>query len=368
MKSSLKIGRVMGIPIKLHITFLLILPIIAYAFAVNPAPFGYGWVEDGLTRYAMGTFAGVALFACVLVHELAHSYVALKNNIKISDITLFLFGGVSSMEEIPRNPGIEVRMAFVGPLTSIILGIIFGAVYFAVPGLRTGTTIAGTSIFLLTYLNIVLGIFNLLPGFPMDGGRVLRGLLAMRMPYIQATRYAVGVGKLFAYTLGIIGLLMGLAGIWLIIIAFFIYIAAGEEERSTIVSMTLEGIKVKDIMTHDVVTVDANSTVAECLDTMFEKKHLGYPVMENGKMAGIVALTDLSRVPPEARQNVKVSEVMTRKVITLKPDDDAFDALQKLNRFRIGRLIVTENDRLAGIVSRTDLLKSLELYEVAQNR
>ncbi|MCD1295906.1 hypothetical protein CUJ83_12965 [Methanocella sp. CWC-04] len=365
MKSSLKIASVMGIPIKLHITFLLILPLIAYAFATNPADFGFNYVEDTFVRYSMGTIAAILLFACVLIHELGHSYVAVKNNIKISDITLFLFGGVSSMEDIPRNPRIEMKVAIIGPIISIILGIVFGLLYYGVPVLRD-YPIANTMVFLMTYLNLMLGFFNILPAFPMDGGRVLRSFLAMRMPYIQATRYAVGAGKIFAYMLGLFGLLLGFAGIWLIIIAFFIYIAAGEEERSTLVSITLEGTKVKDLMTRDVMTVDPDMSVADCIDWMFKYKHLGYPVVENGKVIGIVTLTDLSKVPLDNRMIVKVRDVMTRNVITLKPDDDAFTALQKLSKHKIGRLVVMEGDRIAGIISRTDLLRSLEISEVAK--
>ncbi len=191
---------------------------------------------------------------------------------------------------------------------------------------------------LLAYMNIALGIFNIIPAFPMDGGRVLRGFLAEHMPYIKATRIAVSIGKLFAYLLALLGILTWPSGLWFIVIALFIYIAAGEEESSTTQSIALEGIKVKDIMTKDVHTLDAGTTVSESIDTMFKLKHLGYPVMENGKMVGIVTLTDVSKVPPQARATTPVKDVMTRNVITLKPEDDAFTALQKLSRNKIGRL------------------------------
>lgn len=366
MKTSLKIGSVMGIPIKLHYTFLIILPLIAYSFATSPAPFGFDKVPDVWVKAALGTIAAIMLFVCVLVHELGHSYVAVKNGIKISDITLFLFGGVSEMEEVPRNPGVEMLMAFIGPAISLVLGVIFGILYFYVPGLRTDIY-WGTMTGLLAYMNIALGVFNILPAFPMDGGRVLRGFLAKRMSYVKATRIAVGVGKMFAYLLALLGLLTFPWGIWFIIIAIFIYIAAGEEESSTVQSITLEGIKVKDIMTKDVHTMDANSTVEQAFETMFRMKHLGYPVLENGKMVGVVTLTDISRVPAGARNTVPVRDVMTRKVITLKPEDDAFAALQKLSLNKIGRLVVMEGDRIAGIVSRSDMLKALELYEVTRS-
>jgi len=365
MVSSLKIGSVMGIPIKLHLTFLLILPFIAFAFATSPPPLGFSNVPDIWIRIGLSLIGAVLLFACVLIHELAHSYIAVHNGIKIGGITLFLFGGVSEMEDIPRNPPVEMLMAFVGPATSMVLGVIFTAIYFLAPGMKSDPY-TGTMVALLAYMNIALAVFNILPAFPMDGGRVLRGFLAERMPYIKATRIAVSVGKLFAYILALIGILTWPVGLWLIVIALFIYMAAGEEERSTTTSMTLEGIKIKDIMTADVHTLDVGTTVAQAIDTMFRLKHLGYPVVEAGKMVGIVTLNDVSRVQVEARPTATVRDIMTRNVITLKPDDDAFTALQKLSTNKIGRLVVMDDARIAGIVSRTDMLKALELYEVAR--
>lgn len=366
MNTSLKICSVMGIPIKLHYTFLIILPLIAYVFATSASPFGFSNVPNVGTEIVLGAFAAILLFVCVLVHELGHSYVAVKNGIKITDITLFLFGGVSEMEEAPRNPRVEMVMAFVGPAISVVLGAIFTAIYFFVPGVSENIY-WGTMIALLAYINIMLGVFNILPAFPMDGGRVLRGFLAQRMPYIKATRIAVGIGKMFAYVLALIGLITFPAGIWFLIIAIFIFIAASEEEGSTVQSITLEGIKVSDIMTKEVHTIDANATAAQAIDTMFKMKHLGYPVLDNGRIVGMITLTDLSRVPADARNTIALKELMTRKIITLKPDDDAFTALQMLSLNRIGRLVVMDGNRIAGIVSRTDMLKALELYDVAKN-
>jgi Zn-dependent protease/CBS domain-containing protein len=376
MKSSLKIGSVLGIPVRLHITFLLILPLIAYTFAVGPTSPGYPFGPLGfsalggntLMQYGLGTLAAILLFACVLVHEVAHSYVAKSKGIKISDITLYLFGGVSAMEEVPRNPSVELLMAIVGPLTSIVIGVIFGVLWFALPQTLWNSDTIGPIVYLMFYLNIALGIFNIIPAFPMDGGRVLRAFLAMRMPYIEATRIAVGFGKLFAYLMGILGLLMGLNGIWFIIIAFFIYIAAGEEERATITSVVLEGVKVRDIMTKNVDTVDAGASVADLMKLMFDKKHLGYPVVENGRMVGIVSLSDAVKVPEDRRSAVHVRDVMTRNVITLKPDDDASEALQRISRFRIGRLVVVDGERIAGIISRSDLVRDLELYGTVRGK
>jgi Zn-dependent protease/CBS domain-containing protein len=370
MKSSLKIGSVLGIPIRLNITFLLILPLLAYIFAVGPTgspypfgPLGFSALSDNpLLQFGLGTLAAILLFTCVLVHEVAHSYVARKNGLKIRNITLYLFGGVSALEEVPRNPSVELVMALAGPLTSIVIGVLFGILWFSLPDLLWNNDVIGPIVYLMFYLNLALGIFNILPAFPMDGGRVLRALLAMRMQYVTATQIAVSIGKMFAVFLGILGLFMGFNGIWFIIIAFFIYMAAGEEERATVTSMVLEGVKVRDIMTKDVVTIDANASVADVLKLMFEKKHLGYPVIEDGKVVGVVTLSDVAKVPEERRSTTHVRDIMTRNVITLKPDDDASTALQRISQYKIGRLLVMDGSRIAGIISRSDLVKDLELY------
>ncbi len=199
MKSAIKIGSALGIPIKLHITFLLILPIFAYIFAINPYPYGFQGVEPASTRYALSTLTAILLFASILLHELAHSYLAKRYGVNIESITLFLFGGVSSMEEMPRDPGQEAKMAFAGPLTSLIIGavclLIYGNMTSLDPAFSENPIYL--TIWILGVMNIILAIFNLLPAFPMDGGRVLRSFYARRMSYVKATQSAAAVGKFF---------------------------------------------------------------------------------------------------------------------------------------------------------------------------
>ena len=356
MNTSIQIGKIMGIPIKLHITFLLILPVFGWVFANNPPRFGFNDVFPLSLRYALGMLAALLLFICVLLHELAHSYVAKKHGTNIQSITLFLFGGVSSMEEIPRNPKVEFRMALAGPGTSLLIGSILIIIHELFktesPYLRL--------VWLIGYINIILFAFNLLPAFPMDGGRMLRAWLAGRMSYIKATRSAAGIGKMFAIFMGIIGLFISF---WFILIAFFIYIGASEEEKSTEVSVLLEGMKIKDIMSREVTTVNPDMSVEELVDYMFRYKHMGYPVVEDSDVLGIVTFTDVQRVPKEERKNVKVSQVMTRKLLTLNEDNDAVGALKLMTLNNIGRIIITKDKRMVGIVSRTDLLRSVQLLE-----
>lgn len=371
MNTSIQIGKIMGIPIKLHITFLLILPVFAFFFSVNPSRFGFSDVQSPVLRYSLSLFAALLLFTCVLLHELGHSYVAKKHGTKIQSITLFLFGGVSSMEEIPRNPRIEFNMALAGPGVSFLIGILLWITYLlfkpADESYMSFLFIRATGdpylrlVWLVGYINIILGIFNLIPAFPMDGGRVLRAWLAGRMSYIRATRAAANVGKMFAIFMGIFGLLA--PSVWFILIAFFIYIGASEEEKSTEVRVLLEGVKIKDIMSKDVKTVTPGMSVEELVDIMFRFKHMGYPVVEDMEIKGIVTFTDVQRVPKEERKNVKVSEIMKKELISLKEDADAVDALKLMTVNNIGRIIITNEKRMAGIVTRTDILRSVQLLE-----
>jgi Zn-dependent protease/CBS domain-containing protein len=370
MNTSIQIGKIMGIPIKLHITFLLILPVFAYYFSVNPAPFGFNDVQLSIIRYALSLSAAISLFICVLLHELGHSAVAKKNGSNIQSITLFLFGGVSAMEEIPRNPKIEFKMALAGPSVSFLIGILLGITYILTkPADLSYTAYMFLNIsenpylrlvWLMGYINIVLGIFNLLPAFPMDGGRVLRAWLAGRMPYIKATRTAAGIGKMFAIVMGIFGLF---ASLWFILIAFFIYIGASEEEKSTEVTVVLEGVKIRDIMSKNVTSVTSGMSVEELVDIMFRFKHMGYPVLDDSEVKGIVTFTDVQKVQKEDRKNVRVSEIMTKELITLSEDDDAEKAIKLMTVNNIGRIVITKEKQMVGIVSRTDILRSVQLLE-----
>ncbi len=357
MNTSIQIGKIMGIPIKLHITFLLILPVFAYFFDVNPAPFGFSDVQLSITRYALSFCAAISLFIGVLLHELGHSAVAKQHGSNIQSITLFLFGGVSAMEEIPRDPKVEFKMALAGPMVSFLIGIILFIVFLFNP--TTDNPYQRLS-WLMGYINIILGIFNLLPAFPMDGGRVLRAWLAERMSYIKATRTAASIGKMFAILMGIFGLF---ASLWFILIAFFVYIGASEEEKSTEITVVLEGVKIKDIMSRNVTSVTSGMSVEELVDFMFRYKHMGYPVLDDTEVKGIVTFTDVQRVPRDERKKVRVSEIMTKGLITLREDDDAVNAIKLMTVNNIGRIVITKEKQIVGIVSRTDILRSVQLLE-----
>jgi Zn-dependent protease len=229
---SLKIGSIMDIPIKLDTSFLLALPISAYFFAINSQPFGFAQVEPPIVRYALSALAAIFLFASVLLHELAHSYIAKRYGVNIDSITLLLFGGVASME-IPKKPGQEAKIAFAGPLTSLIIGSICLFTYSYI--ISPNSTLSQNSIYLIIWIlgsmNLFLGIFNLLPAFPMDGGRILRSFFSSKMSYVKATHSAASIGKFVAILMAIFGIYVG--NLWFPLIALYIYGGAANEDRST---------------------------------------------------------------------------------------------------------------------------------------
>ena len=245
MDSSLRLGKLFGIPIELHWTFLLVIPLFAWIIGTQilltttllSEVFGIAidttLISGRYMPYLLGAAVSLGLFAGVLIHEVAHSVVALRNGMKITSITLFLFGGVSQMEESTPDPRVELPMALVGPVTSLFLGIICIGLVYVADAVIANPAIAGVVVFFLAYLgllNVILFAFNLLPAFPMDGGRVLRAYLARRMPLPRATKIAADVGKGFAVVFGILGLI-ALNPI-LVIIAFFIYIGASQESSA----------------------------------------------------------------------------------------------------------------------------------------
>ncbi len=371
MSSAFQIGRIARIPIRLHITFLAIIPIVAYIFSTFTATtsvtlfgevydlaYGFNAIEPPEARWAYSFAFSILLFLCVALHELGHSFVAMRYGIKIRSITLYIFGGVASMEDIPRDPKMEARMAVAGPGVSGIIGLGCVLLSFQSALLLGGIHPITTLLWTLGVINIVLLVFNLLPAFPMDGGRILRAWFATRMPYVEATRRAAGIGKLFAILMAFLGIM---GSPFLILIAFFVYIAATDEERATSIAVPLEGVKVKDIMSMDLRTVSPETGLPDLINLMFHEKHRGYPVMEGGRLAGIVTISDVQKVPEVKRSTTAVGEIMVKSIYVIEPNADAAEAMKKMAERQIRRLPVMEDGKLVGIVSRSDLLRAIEI-------
>ncbi len=373
---SLRLGRILGIPIYLHVSLLLIIPLFAFVIANSTAaplgllPLGFGRVTfpgmdplgTSLLRFVLGMIVSVVLFASILLHEIGHSIVAVRHGVSISRITLWIFGGVSSMEDIPREPRLEERIALMGPVTSGILGGVFLGAYL-LTGPTTGEPLGkgvATSFSILGTYNLSLAAFNLIPAFPMDGGRVLRAAFAKRMDFVRATDRAAEVGKAFALVFGFVGVVVGL-NIWLLVIAFFIYMAATEEQRATRVTVSLEGVPVSDLMDTRLITVDPSMSVRELLERMMHEKQTGFPVVQDGKVIGVVSLKHTEKVAPGAQGVTRVDQVMDRNVVTLRPTSDAVEALRALGKGNAERALVMEGDRLVGTLTMADLSRAVAI-------
>jgi Zn-dependent protease/predicted transcriptional regulator len=353
-RGALGLGRAFGIPLRVHWTLLLVLPFFAYVMAANffsdpgttPDPAALVW----------GAGLAIVLFASVTIHEFAHSLVAKRTGVGVEAITLLPIGGISHMEEIPRDPRKEFRISIVGPLTNFILAVpLFLAAQFLPP--PAGVPHLVDFLRGAWILNLTLGVFNLFfPAFPMDGGRIFRSILARRMNYVKATGIAAGVGRFLAFALGLLGFLALPGGIWLLLIAFFLYTGAGEEERMVTITSALGELRVRDVMTPDPVLLPPDATVEEAVDLMLRTKHVGFPVLDgDGQPLGVFGLSELGTVERAAQANVRVRDVARRQAATIPPDVPAADALRLLGRAGEEHLLVVEDGRLVGLLSRTDL-------------
>ncbi|MFW5980533.1 MAG: CBS domain-containing protein [Halanaerobiaceae bacterium] len=364
-KNSVTIFKIAGIPIKLHISFLLILPFLAWAFGNNIKMLtqytGVTYGELSYNPYYLGFLLAIFLFISVAMHELSHSFVARTQGIEINNITLMLFGGIAQMDEISEEPKNEAWMAFSGPLFSLV----FGFILVQIASLFSRQLIPDIYLLILYLgqLNLFLGCFNLLPAFPSDGGRILRALIARKKTYLEATRIAANIGKGFAFLFGIIGLISG--NFILLFIALFIFIGASQEYQTNLLKDVLSDFKVKDLMTEEVSTINLDLNVEALIDKMFQEHHSGYPVIDyEENLIGCVTMEDVQSVPDEKYNTTRIKDIMSTDIKKVSPEDSLFDALKKLSQADIGRLMVMENDKLVGIITRSDIMKAYRLKQM----
>ncbi|AHF98490.1 metalloprotease [Halostagnicola larsenii XH-48] len=354
MWKSFRIGSLFGIPIKLDLTFLLVLPFFAYLIGVQidevagllndllGAGIDTTAVSSGPMPLLLGFAAAIGLFIGVVFHELGHSLTARRYGFPIDSITLWLLGGIASFTEMPEDWKQELAIAIAGPIVSVLVGALSYGLFLVTPASFDG------ALFVFGYLavlNVALAGFNMLPAFPMDGGRVLRALLARNKPYAKATQQAASVGKFFALLMGLFGLLVTF-NIILIGVAFFIYIAASGESQQVTMKAAFQDVTVSDIMTpaRDLHTVDPDTSVEELIQRMFSERHTGYPVLDDGHLVGLVTLSDAQEIKPVERDAFTVSDVMTTDLQTIGANSDAMTAIERMQSERIGRLLVVDGD------------------------
>jgi Zn-dependent protease/CBS domain-containing protein len=352
-RGRVPIGRPLGIPVYLHFSWAIVFGLIAWTLATGYFPA----LEPGQSSHAYwveGLLASLLLFACVLVHEMAHAVVARRAGLQIRSVTLFLFGGVAEMERDPEDGRTEFRIAAAGPLVSLALAGLF-ALATAAPGLPAGLRSVGRY---LAWINAVVAIFNLIPAFPLDGGRMLRGLFWKSMGRSRATRAAAGAGTVFAFFLilsGVIALLRGapLAGFWYVAMGWFLQEASGGAYQEARLHEMFGDVRVRDVMVTQVDTLPGEISLAEAATGHFLHTGYGsYPVESGGKVVGLLCLRDLLGTPPAEREGTSVQGAMRKlsPTIVVGPDEPLLSALARLAQGDAGRLLVVENDQLVGLL------------------
>lgn len=367
---AFRLITVRGIPIQIDASWIVIAVLVTWSLATRAFPVLYSG-QSIATYWAMAAAGALGLFASIVAHEIAHALVARRHGIAMAGITLFIFGGVAQMENEPSSPKAEFAMAIAGPLASIGIGIV--AVTTAlVPW-------PGAVITILTYLgvmNIALALFNLLPAFPLDGGRLLRALLWRRSgSALGATRVAAWVGTAFAFALMGVGLIRMLlsdpvGGLWLFVIGLFLRQAARLSYEQELVHEALAGKPVRRFMTVGPIAVNSNTSLTDFLhEFVYRYHHRLFPVQDNGQLVGVITTAQLRGVPSAERQLRKVASatIPLASLPTVTPETGALQALSRMRETGRSRLLVVDHERLAGIITARDLLDFIALEgEVAQ--
>jgi Zn-dependent protease/CBS domain-containing protein len=355
MGGSFKIGRFSAIDVRVHWTFLLLVAFFAFV----------GYQTSGTLAGALTpTAAIVALFICVLLHEFGHSLVAQRLGLEIHSVTLLPIGGVSNLESLPEKPSDEVKITLAGPLVNVVLAPIFfgvGLLLGAEPRMPTalfmGIGSVGQFLFYLGYLNVVLAVFNLLPAFPLDGGRILRGLLATRLGALRATEIASRVGQLFAAAFFLIGLLGG--NFLLALIAVFIFFGANGEAQMVRQRELTSGLTVSDVMGTKprTETVTPYHTFGQVLDSVIHGYQEDFPVVdESGKLVGMITRDEIMTAAHSPERYASVRDLMKTNIPTISSQADLFeDALPTLRQSGLRALPVTENGELVGMLTIEDV-------------
>ncbi|MFA5111638.1 MAG: site-2 protease family protein [Desulfobaccales bacterium] len=364
----LKLFKLLGFEVRIDASWIVIAVLITWSLAAGLFPYMYPKFSRE-TYWIMGVVGALGLFASIVAHEFCHSLVARKFGMQMKGITLFIFGGVAEMGDEPPTARAEFTMAIVGPLSSLAIGVIFYGIYRL--GLSSGwsTPVNGVTYY-LAYINGILAAFNLLPAFPLDGGRVLRSILwGARDNLRWATRVSSAIGAGFGVgfiVLGIFQFISGnvIGGLWMFLIGLFLRNAAQMSYQQILVRKALEGESVRRFMNTSPVTVQDSITVEQLVEDYIYKYHYKmFPVMSGDKLAGCITTRQVKEIPREAwsRETIREAAGACSPENTISPDTDAIQALARMNQSGVTRLLVVENGRLVGLVTLKDLLDFFSL-------
>src|ERR1700737_647466 len=369
MNENLSLGRIFGIHVGLNWSLLVVAALIAWSLATSLLPSSSPGQTSG-AYWTAGVVSAFVFLASLLAHELAHSVVATRRGVKVDGITLWLFGGVSRFSSDTASPGAQAVITFVGPLTSLVLGAVFYVLSVALGGGAHPGLLAATLSW-LGYINISLGVFNLVPAFPLDGGRLLQSLIWLRTgDRLRATRIAARIGMLFAYLLIAYGLatfifagsLIG--GVWLVFLGWFLLSAARSEETGGLIRQALSGMTVAQVMTPNPVQAPDDISVEDALHGyVLASRHSTFPTHDAaGRLSGLLTLTALKNVAPDARGGTLVKEIICPLDTVSKtgPADPVTNLLVLPEGCSEGRTLVIDNGRLVGIISPSDINRLLQ--------
>ncbi len=360
--------KLFGFEVRLDMSWVVIAILITWSLASGFFPYRYPGFSTA-AYWVMGAFGAVGLFFSIVFHELCHSLVARRYGMPMNGITLFIFGGVAEMGDEPPSPKVEFRMSVVGPLSSIAIGLVFYGLF--ILGMQGAWSMKVNAVLgYLAAINFLLAAFNLIPAFPLDGGRILRSILWKAWNDVRrATRTASTIGSGFGYLLmavAVYSLLTGnfIGAVWWFIIGMFIRGAAQMSYRQLLVRRALEGETVRRFMKRDPVTVPPDISIQEFVDDYLLRYHFKmYPVMENERLIGCITSGEVKKMPREAWRNTTVGEVVTVVCVenSVRPEADAVRALALMRRTGSSRVVVTEGGKLVGILTLKDLLEFLSL-------
>jgi len=377
MGGGVRLGRVFGFNINIDWSWFVVFFLVVYTLASGYFPFAYPGFSR-TTNWALGLLAALLLFGSVLFHELSHSIVARYYGAEVKGITLFLFGGVSQTSDEPASASEEFWMALVGPITSFFLGAVFYTAAITAGNLGWPLWFVAVSSY-LGFINLILGVFNLLPGFPLDGGRVLRSIIwAITGNLTKATRWASYVGQGFGFMLmavgfvgmpgtSILGILQGnlVGGLWLVFIGWFLAGAARSSYEQVLIRDALSGVRVEQVMTTDVPVIKADTSIRKFVDEhLLKHEYSCYPVVEpdTEDVIGVIGAEEVRTVPSSDWEMVSVGQI-AHKIdggYKISEDEDAWEAVAKLTSPEVCRLLVMEDGHLKGTVGRDAIFRLVQ--------
>jgi Zn-dependent protease/CBS domain-containing protein len=366
MPGSLRIASIAGIDIYVHVSWVLILVFLTFSLATGWFPSFYPGYST-TTYVLLGFVSVVLLFVSVLLHELAHSFVARARGLPVKNITLFIFGGVSNIEQEPQTPGVEFSMAFVGPLVSLLIGALSYGVFVLV---RDHHWLIEPVLSYLAITNVILGIFNLLPGFPLDGGRVLRSIIWKATGNMQtATTITTLVGQVFAYLFIVYGIWQffvgnALSGLFIIFTGWFLLNAAQTARSQSMIETAFRGVTVNQIMNTTTMTVPANISLQRLVDEYMLPQGLRSAlVMQGDQLAGLITLSDIRHVPRDqwSQTPVGLAMVSAERLHTVTPQQNLRDVLPLMTGQDVNQLPVVQDGKLVGVLTRDAIIRALEV-------